>query len=811
MKYFGFLIVFIVSLVLAVGLSVNFGQVPSLGYLMDPYHGFWQNAYSEDELAQETLSLEGLHAPVTVVYDQNLIPHVFAETEADLMMAQGYVTAQHRLWQMEFQTRAAAGRISEIVGSAALDFDRMQRRKGLGYGAEMGLQFLKEQEPATLELIHAYTEGVNRYIDQLDLSRMPVEYKILDYRPEEWTPYKTVLLLKYMADMLVGDKDLEFTNLRHVLGGAMVDRLFPDIPLDNDPVIEADHEWDFEPLPVHRPDSVAYPDFSLLMDPMPAPEPGVGSNNWAVAGEKTENGHPILANDPHLGLNLPSLWYAMQLSTPEYTVKGATLPGALGVISGFNEQVAWGVTNATRDVRDWYAITFKDNSRLEYRYNDQWIQSAVRVEEIAVKGDVSFMDTVIYTHYGPVVYDEDFRPNGQKKNFALKWTAHEGSNEQQTFLDLNAARDHGDYLAALDHYTAPAQNFVFASSQGDIAMKVQGKFPLKWPGQGKYLMDGNDPAFEWNGYIPSEHNPSTLNPARGFVSSANQYSVGESYPYYIFDNTFEDYRNRRINGRLREMEGITMADMQALQFDDFDLHAAEALPVMLEKLKQDTSRRFGPEEQALLSVLEKWDYYADPDVKGPVAFELWWDAFKGGVWKWLDQGDRPIVLPGNYMTTFLMKETPNDSIFDLPSTTGLHETVVDHLQTSFKRASQEWQALKAEQGEDVVWATYKNTTVQHLVPNFQSFGREGIFTGGGRSIVNATSERHGASWRMVVELGPTVRAHGIYPGGQSGNPGSRFYDNFIEKWAEGHYIDFGLHKRQEMENILFTTTLKPVD
>ncbi|QDH81263.1 penicillin acylase family protein [Echinicola soli] len=811
MKYFGFLIVFIISLVLAVGLSVNLGQVPPLGYLMDPYHGFWQNAYSEDELAKETLTLEGLRAPVTVVYDNNLIPHVFAENKADLMMAQGYVTAKHRLWQMEFQTRAAAGRISEIVGSAALDFDRMQRRKGLGYGAEMGLQYIKEKEPATLELITAYTKGVNQYIDQLGLSRLPVEYKILDYRPEQWTPYKTVLLLKYMADMLVGDKDIEFTNLRHVLGESMINRLFPDIPASNDPVIEADHVWDFAPLPVHKPDSAVYPDFSLLIDPVPAPEPGTGSNNWAVAGKKTKSGHPILANDPHLGLNLPSLWYAMQLSTPEYTVKGATLPGALGVISGFNEQVAWGVTNATRDVRDWYAITFKDHSRLEYQYNDQWIQSSVRVEEIAVKGDVTYLDTVIYTHYGPVVYDESFHPNSQKMNFALKWTAHEGSNEQQTFLDLNVARNHDDYLAALDHYTAPAQNFAFASSQGDIAMKVQGKFPLKWPEQGKYLMDGNNPAFEWSGYIPFGHNPSTLNPERGFVSSANQYSVGESYPYYIFDNSFEDYRNRRINSRLGEMENITLEDMKALQFDDFDLHASEALPLMLEKLKQDTSRKFDAKEQAFLVVLEKWDYYADPDVKGPVAFGLWWEAFKGSVWNWLDQGDRPVVYPDNFMTTSLMREVPNDSIFDIPGTTGQTETVVHHLQTSFEQASLEYQAMKADQGEDLVWASYKNTTIRHLVPNFTAFSREGIFTGGGRSIVNATSERHGASWRMLVELGPEIKAQGIYPGGQSGNPGSRFYDNLLETWAEGDYIDIGLRSKQDAANVLFTTTLNPID
>ncbi|AWW29654.1 penicillin acylase family protein [Echinicola strongylocentroti] len=811
MKYFGFLIVFIISLVLAVALSVNFGQIPSLGYLMDPYHGFWQNAYSEDELAEEELSVTGLSAPVKVIYDNHLIPHIYAQNEADLMMAQGYVTAKHRLWQMEFQTRAAAGRISEIIGSAALDFDRMQRRKGLGYGAEMGLQFLEENNSATLDLITAYTKGVNQYIDQLDMSKTPVEYKILDYRPEHWTNYKTVLLLKYMADMLVGDKDIEFTNLRKQLGETMVNRLFPDRPASGDPVIEADHQWDFEPLDVVRPDSIDYPDLSLLIEPIPSPEPGVGSNNWAVSGSKTKSGRPILANDPHLGLNLPSLWYAIQLSTPDFTVKGASLPGALGVISGFNENIAWGVTNATRDVRDWYAIEFKDDNRLEYLYNDQWIQSSIRVETIQIKGDVPHQDTVIYTHYGPVVYDKSFHPNSQKLNFALKWTAHEGSNEQGTFLGLNRAKNHADYLSALDHFTAPAQNFVFASKNGDIAMKVQGKFPLKWPEQGKYLMDGNNPLFEWGDYIPFDQNPATLNPDRGFVSSANQYSVGESYPYYIFDNSFEDYRNRRINDRLREMENITLEDMKALQFDDYDLHAAEALPPMINYLTQDTTMILGEHNEALLGILRKWDFYADPDAKGPVIFDIWWGHFKDSVWKWLGSEGGAVVYPDDFTTTSIMKKSPQDSVFDLASTPEIKEDAVDHLVKSFEETAIAWEALKEEKGENISWSAYKNTTIQHLVPNFKSFSRAGIFTGGGRSIINATSERHGASWRMLVELGNDVKAFGIYPGGQSGNPGSKFYDNFIETWAEGEYVDFSFRAESSTADALFTTTLTPTD
>ncbi|WP_186758755.1 penicillin acylase family protein [Echinicola salinicaeni] len=808
MKYFGFLIVFIFTLILAVGLSVKLGPVPPLGYLLDPYHGFWQNSYSEDEDIEKSVKISGLKAAVSINYDENLIPHIFAQNEHDLMMAQGYVTARHRLWQMEFQTRAAAGRISEIVGPVALEFDRMQRRKGLGYAAEAGLEYIKANDPETLSLIEAYASGVNQYINQMDLGELPVEYKILDYRPEAWTPYKTVLLLKYMADMLVGDKDIEFSNLRKALGEAGMDKLFPDYPEDNDPVIEMNKKWDFTPLEVLKPEGLAYPDFSILHDPIPDPEPGVGSNNWAVSGTKTQSGNPILANDPHLGLNLPSLWFALQLSTPEFKVKGASLPGALGIISGFNEDIAWGVTNATRDVRDWYSIEFKDEHRLEYRYNDQWIQSTHRIEEIAVQGDSAFVDTVVYTHYGPVVYDHSFMPNKQKVNFALKWTALDGSNEQKTFLGLNRAKNHGDFIAALNSFTSPAQNFVFASREGDIAMKVQGKFPLKWPEQGKYLMDGNDARFEWSGYIPNEQNPATLNPVRGFVSSANQYSVGPDYPYYVFDNSFEEYRNRRINSRLMEMENITVEDMKELQFDDYNLHAAEVLPVMLNYLTADSSQVFESPAKALIDTLSQWDFYADPQKTAPVIFDLWWGKLRSSVWQKLSKINGDIVLPDNYRTAKFLIEAPNDTIFDIGATRDRIETASDHIESTFYEAVDEWGAL-IEKEEDLNWYRYKGTSILHLVPNFSAFSRKNIETGGGKSIINATSSRHGASWRMVVELGDEVKAFGVYPGGQSGNPGSKFYDNMIPIWAEGKYLDFGLRNEDQTGGLLFSTKMTP--
>ena len=805
MKYIAFVIVVLITGLLGYLGSISLGPAPPMAPLLDPNHGFWQNMKSEDALAEEEIVLEGLVAPVHVSYDENLIPHVFAENEQDLYRVQGYVTAMHRLWQMEFQTMAASGRISEIVGSIAVPLDRMTRRKGLAYGAELGMEFIQKTDPETLLLLEAYSDGVNQYIDQLSEARLPVEYKILNYRPEHWTAYKSILLLKYMSDMLVGDRDLEYSNLRKYLGEEMMGKLFPDFPEENDPVIESGKKWGFAPIPISRPDSISYPDDALVIEPLPQPEEGTGSNNWAVAGSKTKSGNPILANDPHLSLNLPSLWYSMQLSTPDFSVKGATLPGALGVISGFNRNIAWGVTNATKDARDWYKITFETDQREAYRYGSESRKTEFRIEEIKVKGESPFMDTVVYTHYGPVVYDRTFRAERQDVNFALKWTAHEGSNEQKTFLLLNKAENHSDFNLALDHFSSPAQNFVFASKSGDIAMRIQGKFPLKWKEQGKYFMDGADPRMEWQSYIPNEQNPSTLNPERGFVSSANQQPVDSTYPYYVFDNSYEHYRNRRLNTRLREMSGITLQDMQELQFDDYYLHAFEALPVMLELLGNDASTE--TQAQKYLQELKNWDFYADPNQQAPTLFYLWWGKLYDSIWKDLSKLQGPTVRPNYYRTVKLLKNETQGEIFDLKSTSE-KETASTHVKQSFGAMLEEMKTWEAEEG-DYAWANFKRTKIQHLVPQFTSFSIENVYTGGGAGIINATSSRHGASWRMVVEMGEEVKAFGIYPGGQSGNPGSKFYANFVAKWANGEYLNFDLREKEEETSLLFETVFTP--
>ncbi|GAA5023195.1 beta-lactam antibiotic acylase [Marivirga lumbricoides] len=804
MKFIKFLFSFIIAVALVVGLNEKWGQIPPLGKFLDPYHGFWANSHNKDIAFNENVTIRGLKDAVSVYYDSLLIPHVFAKNDADLYRAQGYVTATNRLWQMEFQTHAAAGRVSEIIGPDALSFDRYQRRNGLLYGAENGLKVM-EEDSIIGPMLFAYTEGINSYIESLTYENLPLEYKLLDYKPEPWTNMKSALLLKYMANDLAGsDYDIENTELLKVLGKDRFDFLFPDRYSKMDPVIPSSKKWEFEPLPVSRPDSITFP----LVFPEgegQQPNPANGSNNWVVAGSKTSTGQPILANDPHLGLNLPSIWYVMHLNAPGVNTYGGTLPGAMGIIIGFNDSIAWGETNATRDVRDWYHIQFKDDDRTEYLYNNKWLKTQKVVQTFKIRGAEEFTDTIYYTHHGPIVYDKNFKAEDSKANFALRWTAHDPSNEQLTFHLLNRAKNYEDYKKALSYYDCPAQNFAFASVQGDIALWVNGKFPLRWEEQGKFIMDGSRADMDWKDFIPHQHNAFMKNPQQGFLSSANQIPVDSTYPYYHYDKGYEHYRNRRINSQLSTLENITVEDMKRLQTDNYSLFAFEILPTMLDSL--DRNSLTDVQKQAF-DVLSNWNFISDKDAVAPAYFEIWWDEVYKNLWDEFLNTEEKLRKPELPRTIEILKGFPNDPYIDNQNT-NKKESITDLYTAGFIEAVDSVENWKSITGMELKWSNFKNTTVQHLA-RLPAFSTERVPIGGNKHIINATSGRHGASWRMIVSLENPVRAYGVYPGGQSGNPGSFYYNNMIDTWAKGEYYELDHNSNQQaLKNIIFTQTLTP--
>lgn len=793
-----------VTLALIFCLNRSWSSIPPLGKFLDPFHGFWQNA--EKGLPDtETLSIPGLKGEVSIVYDSLLIPHIFATNDEDLYIAQGYVTARHRLWQMEFQTHAAAGRISEIIGEAALDYDRNQRRLGMTFAAQNSLQAM-EADPVASAMVSGYTRGINYYIESLSDGELPIEYKLLNYKPEPWTNLKCGLLLKYMAQTLnIGDKDIEMTNALKLFDKEIIDLIWPDNELVGDPIVDNAGQWKFNPV---RFDSVpaALPDELVNISPIQKPSKDVGSNNWAVSGSKTVSGSPILCNDPHLGLNLPSIWFIIHLQAPGVNVMGASLPGAPAVISGFNDSIAWGVTNAQRDLVDWYKIQFKDKSKNEYMSDGQWKQARKVIEKFTIKGKDEFYDTITFTHHGPVLYDESYHPDKELNHYAFRWVAHDPSEEIITFFKLNRSKDHADYMEALNHYASPAQNFVFASVQGDIAMRIQGKYPVRRKEEGKYVLDGTKTSNEWQAFIPNEQNVMYKNPGRGFVSSANQFPVDVTYPYYVTSTSFEAYRNRRINALLSEMDSITINDMMGLQADNYNLKAAESLPRFISLLD---ITKLSDTEQKALSILKSWDYYNTIESEGASYYEAWWDALYPLIWDEIKNSKAALDYPTTYTTIKLIKEKPDLSFFDILDTPE-KETAKEVMQQAFTQGVEAIEKWKTEKKKDPHWADYKDTFVGHLLQGLPAFSYH-VSHGGNHDIVNATSRRHGPSWRMVVSLEKDhVRAWGVYPGGQSGNPGSRYYNNMLATWAQGNYFSLQFESQPSaMKQVSATVTLKP--
>lgn len=759
------------------------GSVPALGKFFSPFHGFLQNTTQEEDLSEE-IFLKGVSAPVKVVYDKNYVPHVFAENEQDLYFTQGYLVAKDRLWQMEFYTLVAAGRLTEVVGETAFEYDRYNRRLGM---ARAAAEIVEEQkkDPLAWKVLESYAAGVNAYIDQLSYKNFPLEYKILGYEPEAWTPLKTILMLMNMRQTLNGQSDdFRLTNVLAKYGIDTVNELFPDYPSDESPIIPAKTPWDFTAVPVKTPE-VTLPGIGgeFLTEYIEKPNPGIGSNNWAISGSKSATGLPILANDPHLGLSLPSIWYQMQLSAPGINVYGVALPGCPGITIGFNKDVAWGVTNVGSDVMDFYKIKFKDSSKKEYYHDKQWKPTQIFIEEFKFKSGKTVKDSLIYTHHGPIVYNEQKKSNhslSTPAGHAMRWIAHyTAGSDLMTFLALNKAKNYDDYRRALEVYSAPAQNFVFASNGNDIAITVNGKLPLKWKNQGKFILDGTLPEHDWQGFIPFEQNPTVKNPGRGYVSSANQFSTDPGYPYYLGWKFAPPYRGQRINQRLEKMHNATADSLRELQNDNHNLLAEKLLPVLLPALEKYSNEK----NAAAVAALRTWDKENSAQSIAASIFERWMGQLNE--WIWEDEFSEGMIYPNLDRTAVLLTQQRDAKWFDNVLTADTVENFDYVVAGSFQATLD---SLQKHHGEQKNWEWYKvkNTGINHLVPAFVTFSKTQIKNGGGAQIVNATTSRTGPSWRMVVELDKTwPRAYGLYPGGQSGRPSSKYYANMVDDWSQG--------------------------
>jgi penicillin amidase len=784
------------------------GPVPPLGPLLDPVHGAWAAARHVELPARASARIPGLSAPVDVRYDRRGVPHIFAASEDDAIRALGFVVARDRLFQLDVQTRAAAGRLTEWVGPIALDLDREMRELGLPHAAERVFASLSapSRERRTLE---AFADGVNAWIDGLDRSAWPIEYRLLGTRPERWQPVNAIHLFTRMGwtlAYLAGER--ERLAAAAVVGTTAAEALFPLDALIQEPIEpNGDHEprIAFTRLPPPGPpDSAALrlsaaPTAPALLasaedgdagdceSPLLCRMAGVtfASNNWAVAPRRTAGGHALLAGDPHLELTLPSIWYESHLVVPgDLDVYGVTIPGAPGILIGFTRDLAWSLTNTGADVLDYFRETVDDAANpTRHLVDGAWRELSTAVEVYrGRRGEVLRTDTLRYTHRGPLV-----RVGAEW--LSMRWTILDPLFNPRVFLEAARATGARAFLDVMARgFGAPAQNMIVADRTGSIGIRSTGNYPLRaGRGDGLSIRDGSRSANDWTGFWPVEQYPQAFDPLQGYLASANQQPVDprHAYAYLGYEAAFDPWRALQLNRLLRADSMVTPDAMRRYQTDPGSVRA-ELFAPFFERAAVTMVRRGAGSARldSARAMLAAWDRRYTPDSEGAVLFEASMRRLAARAWDELaPDGGRRVATPSG-STLLRLVHDPSSVWWDERHT---NERVEDRDVVMAASLEAAWDSLQARFGPpgNGAWRVGRAlpSRVTHLL-GLPGFSVTDLAVQGGPGTMSPTG-RFGPSWRMVVELGPEVRAWGAYPGGQSGNPVSAGYVDRLDAWRTG--------------------------
>ncbi len=748
-----------------------------------------------------TLNLPGLQAPVEVYRDQLGIPHIYAANSHDLFLAQGFVHSQDRFWQMEFQRRIGAGRLAEVLGPSALDSDRFIRTVGWARTAAAELEALDTETRATLE---AYAEGVNAYLATTDQSRLGLEFVLLgligtDFTPEPWTPLNTITWGKVMNWDLGGNMDQELLRSRIAtrLGTPAVSQLVT--PYDEDfPVIV--------PHPSQASlDAVPQAAFDLHFL---GSGPDIGSNNWVVAGSRTESGMPILANDPHLGIQMPAIWYEVGLhcepAGPDcpYEVVGSSFPGVPGVIIGHNARIAWGVTNLGPDVQDLFIERVNPQNPNQYEVDGEWEDMRILREEIRVAGEDE--PVVIFareTRHGPIINDV---VGGEEEDWlygweplALSWTALEPGSLMRAVGMLDQAQNWDDFRAALRYWDSPSQNFVYADIDGNIGYQAPGRIPIRARGDGTVPVPGWNSEYEWVDTIPFDSLPRAFNPPEGFIVTANNAVVHRDFPFLLTLDWDPGYRAQRIVEMIEADPSLTVADMQAIQADSTPVWAGMILPYLAPLSSDD------PRVAEALDVLRGWDGRAVRDSAGAAIFEAFRLHLIEAVFG--DELGEDLLRRASGAAMQALPDllgSPSSPWFDDNRTPDMVEGREDMLARALSAAVEE---LTDSLGRNIgSWrwgelhtASFENASLGQsgIAPIEWIFNRGPVETDGTMSTVNntgyAADEPYGVavvpSYRQIIDLSDFSNSLAIFTTGESGHPFDRHYDDMIDLWRNFQY------------------------
>ncbi|QQE77502.1 penicillin acylase family protein [Alicyclobacillus sp. SO9] len=812
------------------------GPIPAVAAVLNPGTGIWTSAGNANPPKTETIAIKGLNKPVKIRFDKSGRAYIQAQTNHDLFLATGYLHAKFRLFQMDLMRRQGEGRLSQVIGPKALPSDKFELQLGLIRTAKAEWQQMSSDSPAKKALL-AYAAGVNDVIkSDENQGKLPVMFKMLGYQPKLWKPVDSLVIQGDMTQTLdFTTGPLEYALLEESLGAKKTMNWFPVLPKD------VQHPYDVGPYHVDSPapmvkeslpssvvssstaTQAGTSDAAVLISaarnggrgsgsranqnaqakavkqliqtinqlPAAAIHHGSNSNNWAVDGTKTASGSAMMAGDPHLSQTLPAIWYQISGQSPSYTFSGVSIPGIPVILIGRNRSIAWSLTNVQNQATFYYREKTSKLHPNSYFWNGKWRKMEHASYTIPVKGRKSVKLDVKLTVHGPIMTQ-----SGQ--TLSVDWMGDLPSPDLNALLNVVKATNFAQFKAALKDWHAPSQNFVYADKKGNIGMISAGYYPQVKSGQPWLPMSGTG-ASDIVGTIPYKDVPQVYDPPSHIVFSANQREVGNTYPYYIGTtmNFFSTgYRADEIYKTLTTKSKLTVKSFEQLQNNTTDYLASEIVP-KLESALSGTSLT-SAQKQAQ-QILKNWNENMTANSQGALiwwqfwttylndTFEPWWKAKHVPV-----QTDPRLRLSVNQQSldedleAWTLQDGSNAS-FDLPN--GTHRTAAEVMRKAFKNAVSTLSKQLGANPQRWQWGKVHFRKFESLAMiDSLSYGPRA--SGGDDWTVDAADggmvSTAGPSWRMIVDWSGV--SEGVYPGGQSENPVSPWYENFVQTWWDGKYL-----------------------
>ncbi len=763
----------------------------------------------------------GIAGPVRIETDRLGVVTVRAERALDAVFGLGYAHARDRLWQMEFQRRIGSGRLSEILGARLVETDRFLRTVGFQRAAQEALRNLS---PATRAGLEAYSAGVNQYL--ADSPALPIEFRLLRFSPQPFSPVDSLVWAKMMAwDLASANAANEIRRARFVaaVGAERAADLFPAVP--SEPTILLDSEWQSSSRRPAPPSASDRHDLALLGAAAGAPPFGfwqplesrfalldnlgfggetLGSNSWVLAGSRTRSGLPILANDPHLGLRTPSVWYLARLEAPRLSVVGATLPGIPNVIIGHNDRIAWGLTSLEPDVQDLFLEETDPNDSRRYLHDGTWRSFESRRETIPVRGGRDVIFEIRSSVHGPLVTDalDGARKLGSPA-VALRWTGLDPDDTTaEALAGIGTAGNWNEFLAAAARLKCPAQNLVYADVDGHIGYTASGKIPIRPHANGLLPVSGAG-ADDWSGFVSFDDLPRVLDPPRGFVVTANNRVTSERYPFAITGDWPEPYRARRISDVLLSRSVWSPEEIRAVQLDRVSSQAADLLPLLLDtRPADDASAR-------ALARLRSWNREFSPDSGGASIYAAWYAKLSE-----MPQDELRDTPAGGVRSRFLVNALREDSAWCDDVRTPGRESCAAFKSATLSAAVADLRRRLGADPSSWTWGRLHHARFPHgvfdRVPVLRNLFSLEAAAGGDASTVNVGAYRRdgtflmtdGPSYRQILDLADLPASLYVHTTGQSGNVFDRRYRNLLPLWRDGKYFRIAEHSSKSILTLL---------